>query len=413
MILSKKIAIYLILIGSLFVGYYFEENSSGGAKIDHEYMMPFVIEFSLDLENGLNNYFNNKSSLIHSPVFYLLASFGFSFTNSLELVNVAYIIMSSLLPLIFYKVLFEKFQKNSEFLFFLSLIIFISPYFRSSGIWLLGDNLSLIFFSLFILFLLKAEKKKNYIFLSLIFLILCCYIRYYYCLFYIYFLYMTLCKYKLNIRFNTYLFLLSLITALPAIFYLIYIILNHNFFDALTTFGGTNYISSSLIIFSIILFYLVPFFWNDFFKIIEYYKKNKISFLIIFTSFLSLYFLNNYLNLFSFSTRGGGVFIKLAKFIDFNLNIAIIILGAISIFILNYIFDMAKLRNYFIILILILSLSLNTIYQKYLDPFFIIIFFSLINSKVMSDKIEKKEINLSLVFIYFFSFYLFSLYYYS
>ena len=88
MILSKKIAIYLILIGSLFVGYYFEENSSGGAKIDHEYMMPFVIEFSLDLENGLNNYFNNKSSLIHSPVFYLLASFGFSFTNSLELVNV-------------------------------------------------------------------------------------------------------------------------------------------------------------------------------------------------------------------------------------------------------------------------------------------------------------------------------------
>ena len=39
MILSK-IAIYLILIGSLFVGYYFEENSGGGAKIDHEYMMP-------------------------------------------------------------------------------------------------------------------------------------------------------------------------------------------------------------------------------------------------------------------------------------------------------------------------------------------------------------------------------------
>ena len=32
MILNKKIAIYFILIGSLFVGYYFEENSSGGAK---------------------------------------------------------------------------------------------------------------------------------------------------------------------------------------------------------------------------------------------------------------------------------------------------------------------------------------------------------------------------------------------
>ena len=413
MILNKKIAIYFILIGSLFVGYYFEENSSGGAKIDHEYMMPFVIEFSLNFENGLSNYFSNKSSLIHSPVFYLLTSGGLSLINSLELVNVIYIVISSLLPFIFFLVLFEKFEINLKFLFFFSLIIFISPYFRSSGIWLLGDNLSLIFFSLFILFLLKSETKTNYIFFSLFFLILCCYIRYYYCLFYIYFLYMVFCEYKLNLKLKIYLFLFSLIFALPAIFYFIYITINHNFFDALTTFGGVNYINSSLIIFSIILFYLVPFFWNDLFKIIKYYKSNKISFLIIVISFLFLFFLNFHLNLFSVSSRGGGVFIKLAKYMDINLDMVVMILGAISLLILNYIFDKSKFRNYLIIIILIFSLSLNTIYQKYLDPFFIIILFSLINSKVIHNKIKNNEINLSFVFFYFFSFYLFSFYYYS
>ena len=79
MILNKKITAYLILVTSLLVGYYFEENSSGGAKIDNDYLMPFVIDLSSNFENGLINYLNNKSSLIHSPVFYLIISFGLSF----------------------------------------------------------------------------------------------------------------------------------------------------------------------------------------------------------------------------------------------------------------------------------------------------------------------------------------------
>ena len=412
MVLNKKITAYLILVVSLLVGYYFEENSSGGAKIDNDYLMPFVVDLSSNFENGLLNYFNNKSTLIHSPVFYLIISFGLSFTSNLETLNILYVFISSILPYIFYKVLSTKFKNYSEFLFFFSLIIFISPYFRSSAIWLLGDNLSLIFFSLFSLFLLKSDTKKNFIFISLTFLVLCCYIRYYYCLFYIFFLYKIFFENNYSLRTKIFILLLSSLFALPAIFYLKHIITYHDFFGALQTFGGTNYLNSSLLILSIILFYLIPFFWNDIFKIINFYKKNLTSFVIILFLFFTVFFLNINFDLFSFPNRGGGVLFKLVNFLNFNISITMIIISTISLLILNYIFDKNKLKNYLLIVILIFSLSLNIIYQKYLDPLFIIILFSLIDTDVISEKIKKKQINISLVFIYFFSFYSFSLFYY-
>ena len=412
MILNKKITAYLILVISLLIGYYFEENSSGGAKIDNGYLMPFVINLSTNFETGLRDYLNNKSSLIHSPVFYLIISFYLSFTNNLEVLNLLYLFISSILPFIFYKILSIKFKIHLEYLFFFSLIIYFSPYFRSSAIWLLGDNLSLIFFSLFILFLLKTDTNRNFIFVSLIFLVLCCYIRYYYCLFYIFFLYTVFFKYNYSLKSKILILLISGIFALPAIFYLLYIIINHNFLIALQSFGGVNYLNSSIIVLSIILFYLIPFFLNDVPKIINFYKKNLFSFFIILFIFLSLFFLNINFDIYSFSDRGGGVLLKSAIFLNIDLSITMTIIGMISLLVLNYIFDKNKLKNFLIILILIFSLSLNIIYQKYLDPLFVIILFSLINSELINEKIKKKEINISLVFIYFFSFYLFSLFYY-
>ena len=219
-------------------------------------------------------------------------------------------------------------------------------------------------------------------------------------------------KYNFNLKYQIYIFLFSFLFALPAISYFLYIIIYYDFFETLTTFGGINYLSSSLIIFSIIFFYLIPFFWNDLSKVINYYKKNLTSLYVILFAFFCLFFLDINLNIFTFSDKGGGVFLKLSEFLSLNSNIVMMFSALISIFFLNYIFDKNRIRNYLILVILILSLSLNTIYQKYLDPFFIIIFFSLINSDVINEKIKKKEINLSFVYLYFLSFYLFSSFYY-
>ena len=50
----KKVSIFSIFFISLFFGLYFQENSSGGAKIDYEFLQPFIIEFSRDFSSGLD-----------------------------------------------------------------------------------------------------------------------------------------------------------------------------------------------------------------------------------------------------------------------------------------------------------------------------------------------------------------------
>ena len=110
--------------------------------------------------NGIDIFAKNKGALIHSPVFYFLIGNFLKFGDNLIIIKITFILISCTLPYIFYLVLKEKYQNNLTYLFYFSLIIFFSPYFRSSAIWLLGDNLSLIFFVLSIYFINKKKRKK-------------------------------------------------------------------------------------------------------------------------------------------------------------------------------------------------------------------------------------------------------------
>ena len=66
-----------------------------------------------------------------------------------------------------------------------------------------------------------------------------------------------------------------------------------------------------------------------------------------------------------------------------------------------------------LLLLLIVSFPMYTIYQKYFDPLFFLFFFGLVNSDYLKEIVLNKKINLTFIFLYFFSFYLFSLIYYS
>ena len=411
----KKISVYLLFAVSLIIGFIFQENSSGGGKVDYEYIIPFIENFSIDFISGFQNYVEEQLSIIHSPVFYIIASFFLNITGSLITVKLIYLLICIFLPFIFFKVLKEKNNLDNQIIFYLSLIIFFSPFFRSSAIWLLGDNLSLIFFGLSIYFFLKFENnnKINNFYLAIIFLILCCYIRYYYCLFYIYYLFYIFKNQNLKILLN--ILILSSILSLPAFVYFFYVITNYQFFKTLSAFGNINYVRSSLIILSILLFYLFPFIISKKILIIKYYKKNyKIFFLIPFI-FILFYFLDNFLrlNLINFpSPRGGGVFIRLCSFYNIEPNFILIILSSISILVLDFLFKNDRLSNYLLLVILILSLPFFTIFQKYLDPLFFFLFFGLVKSDYLKQIINDKTINLIFIYIYFSSFYIFSLIYY-
>ena len=88
MLVNKKTLIYLFLIFTLLIGFYFEENSSGGAKIDFEVLFPFIKNFSIDFKNGFEIYAGNSSTLLHSPVFYIIISLLVKLLNEIIYVNI-------------------------------------------------------------------------------------------------------------------------------------------------------------------------------------------------------------------------------------------------------------------------------------------------------------------------------------
>ena len=161
--IKTKILVYISLIFTIFFGFSLNENSSGGGKIDHDYLLPFIIKFSENFSEGFELFLKDRATLIHSPLFYILISFLIKISNSLLFTKFFYILVCCTLPFIFYQILTIKNSRENSFIFFLSLIIFFSPYFRSSAIWLLGDNLSLIFFSLSIFYYLKTNKSEKLI----------------------------------------------------------------------------------------------------------------------------------------------------------------------------------------------------------------------------------------------------------
>ena len=411
----KNICLYLIFVLSLFVGFIFQENASGGAKIDHDFFQTYINYFYLDFETGLKKFLENPSTIIQLPVFYILISFFYKIFDNLIIVKLSYILISSSLPIFFYLILKKKFKFNNNILFFLSLIIFLSPYFRSSSIWLLGDNLSLIFISLSILFFLKFKDTKNVldIYLCFVFLILCSYIRHYYSFFIFYYIFHI---YKnISLKHFIYLLIFSFLLSLPAVFYLKYIITNYNFIETISSFSNINYFTSTFIISTIILFYLIPFVIDKELTIFHYYKKRPKTLLIISLITFLIYVIDSlfFQSLIVLPKNGGGVFIKLIyKISPIFRETLLFVLFLISLLVIDFVFSNNRTSNYLLLLILFISLPFEVIYQKYLDPLFYLLIFGLINSSFINDIIMKKVISLKLVYTYFSFFYLFSIFYY-
>ena len=179
MSLRNKLSIYIFFVLSLLLGLFLEENSSGGGKFDFNYLFPFIDKISLDFKKGLTAFLLDTGSLIHSPVFSIIIAPFYKLLGNVFLLKISYLLLCSFIPYLFYLILKNKYYLNDKkLLFLLSLIIFLSPYFRSSAIWLLGDNLSILFFGLSIFYFNKTttnEDELKYYYLTFLFLILCCY----------------------------------------------------------------------------------------------------------------------------------------------------------------------------------------------------------------------------------------------
>lgn len=400
-ILKNKFAIYFIFYLTFILSFIFGENSSGGSNWDSSVMEVYEDQLGASVQNGIMFFIEKK--MVHTPTFYIIKSIIEKLLNKLSF-DLIFLTLSFFIPIIFYSILKKQFRGlDKNLLFAISLVLYLSPYLRSSAVWATNDNLGILFFILslskFLTYTKKEEKNYKDIYLSFFYLILAIYIRQYYVIILI--LYVSFLFKKINIKNFFYIFLFNIFLLTPLILYTNYYFqINSEYALTLKTsekgFITLNLTFNSLVFFSMYLFYIFPFFspFKNYIKIKDIFYNNKIFFFITTISFIIIFF--NYEA--PQNQYGGGIIFKISQLIHSKLFfIFSSYIGAILILLtINFNF-----KNLLILFSVFFMFPFSTIFQKYYDPFLIIIFFGMIESNFIFDNINLKKINLGFVFTYF------------
>ena len=372
---NNQLYIFLALYISLILGFILDENSTGGAYIDYKNQQLAVKSFANNFTDTLLNYENFSTR--HSPILIILLSFLEKLNLSDYIIRAIHLHLCLILPLIFYKILIEKFGNKLNAVFIILCgIIFLSPTFRTLSIWPDSRLLGLIFFSLSILFFLKFQKVKkfNYCLYNILFCSISSYISPNFSIFSIFYFLNFLIFYKLLSKEIFIIIFLNIILSLPAIYYIF--VLDINFLNKTAGVGikednvfFINIFNNILLSFSIFSFYIIPFILS---KIVKY--RYFLDYKNIFISILILIILISNFD-YNYNLSGGGIIFKFSNFF-FNNNLFFYFFSFFSILIVITILDY-KILNIFLFSLVILNNPQETIYHKYFDPFLIIIFFSL------------------------------------
>ena len=394
----NNIVFFFTLYLSLIIGFLYNENLNYGSYGD---WINSNLELTKDFSNNFLHTFLNFDQYghRHSPVYLIFLSLFLDLGFDIDQVRLIHLHLSILLVLIFYMCLKLKFKKiNNNYLIALSLILFLSPTFRSLSIWPDSRLPGLTFFVLTIYFFLKFKKTNHfkYTWYTCVALIISSYISPNFSIFFPYFFFFFLKKFKLVKLILLIIF--NFLATLPMLYYIF--ILDVNFLIAGQTPGlngesvslSFNFSNKLMIISSIIFFHLSPLLlMGNFFKLFVSFLVNKL--IILLPLILCLIYFFNY----QVSYTGGGVFFAISNLL-FNNNY---LFFATAFFFIGFFVYIAFLNwnNFFLLLLLVVSNIQNTIYHKYYEPMVIILFFTLL-SQVEAENFLKKKY---LIYFYFLS----------
>ena len=394
--------VYVLLYFSLLVGFYFNEDFALGYMSDYYGGRQLVSLFEKDFVKTLLNF--DKFTTSHSPIYYIFVLFleKISFNETvLRLINLH---TSLLIPIFFYLCLKIKYKFQKEDLrTLIPCIIFFSPYFRSSSIWIGSENISLLFLIISFYFFLKYEsnKEKNFsnIFLNVLFLACAAYFRPIYAIFSIYFFLRFYLDLKLSNKLLYYI-LINVFLSLPALYYAFALDINFFSIHINQAIELSRFVNQYSICFSIILFYSIPFLLaniNNNLKL-SIFRIENIVLSIIFTYLLLFHFDYNV-------PHGGGIFYKFSLLI-FNNNYLFYFFSLIAFNVLlavlffdNDIKD--RISNLTLLLVLIFLEPDRFIYHETFDPLLYFVFFLLIKSKIylnFTQKLTNKKFILLILF---------------
>ena len=385
-----KLFSYLIVFISyisLQLGFFYNEDFVGGAKVDFVTYQSWIKIFLEDFKYYFFNY--DKLGERHSPViilyFTLLHKIGLTDT----IIRYIHINIAVLIFFYFYKCLKIKFQNTNNYLLILfSSLIFLSPTLRALAIWPDSRIYGLFFFVISLFYYLKFEREKKILnaYYNVFFLAISSYISPNFSIFSIFFFlnyYLTFGLGKNILK----IVLLNFALAFPAFYYLFIL-------DVMFLFGGTpgdltlegeipnrlNFFNKIILISSLIFFYILPLIISKTINLNKFNLKQIILALIIFIP--SVFFYD-----YKLDYTGGGIFFHISnKF--FENNIFLFLVSFLSIAIIFNIND-KKSYNLLLVILLIVSNPQLTIYHKYYDPLLIII--SLTIFKLKFNKLSLKK----------------------
>ncbi len=395
---NKDKIIFLISVFTLFISFFFDEDGSGGgARGDFVVTYGFILALQENLFSDPVDW-----TLVHTPLHFMILSFVTRLVTNTDLLRFLFCLFSISLPFVFFKsILISNSINNSKsnLLILTSIILFI-PSFRYTSIWANDLITSLFFFILSIYYFKKWEinKSKNLeknSLLQILFLVLATYTRQYFAVFFIYFLF----NYYLYFSKSSFvkLFLICILSSLPVFYYTFLfpelLTGQHMSLDAINYFliGNSSIISITLI--PIILI-------NIIYKTIDLKKLILPSFL----GLLIIFILSINFDPFS-SWKGGGVNHLVSKKI-FNNNLYLYFTAFITI--TSFIFLIfEKKENTLILFILLFMFFSIQVYQRYYDPMFFLVFFTLVKTHLIEIFLKKTNAVL-LLFGYFVIYYFFS-----
>jgi len=392
---NKDKLIFIFSVFLLFLSFYYnEDGTGGGAKGDFEVTFGFILALQENLLSDPKDW-----TLVHTPLHFIILSFVTRIISDTDLLRLLFCIFSLSLPLIFFSSLLVSKVENvlrSNVLILSTIILFI-PSFRYTSIWANDLITSLFFFILSIYFFKKwEENKKNFIdknsLLQIIFLVLATYTRQYFAVFFFYFLF----RYFLifNLKEFIKIFLLCVLSSLPVLYY------TYLFPELLTgqhiSYKAINYfLLGNLSIMSITIFPV--FILNLFYKKIEL-KRLYFSSLI---SIITIFILS--INFDPIGWKGGGVnYLISNKLLDNNFFFYLSSFFTLTTFI--YI-SLENKENILILLILTFMFFSMQVYQRYYEPMFFIILFTMIKTNLINIFLNRFSAVLCLL-LYFVIYYL-------
>lgn len=427
---------FFIILSFIF-GFINQENSAGGGNIQElhhhwENLQIFLnnsFTDAINLTKGGSDYQGRTYDSSRTPLLSILQKYIFYFIESekvfepeklLYFKSLSFIISFLCLILLFF-ILKKKFKYNNlNQLFFLSsVILFLSPYFRTSAFWGFGENYTFLFILssyLLVIYLEENYLNNKYIILNIfsicffsslivyfdtkaLIIPLLCYIK--------------ILNLKISIKnkiFGTFFYFLFSIPFLYLIFLWKNIIPPGQSEER--AFGNIFLIDNIGYVTSIIAFYLFPFLFFKFQTFFDLFKKmfNKIFLIKVFLIIIYLIIYVQFNNIDNEIFLGKGYLHKLANifFTENNYKLIFLSFGFFFSFVILFLY-LENLMDFFIFgFFLISSVFTTWVYQEYFDPLIYILILSFFFSKIKIN-----NFNLSIIFIYQTIFLLFAINFYN